>query len=262
MEEKKPSGIEKVAHFFLSALKRQTSEGPMTVNLPTQKSAPAFPLLAGKERLGLVWMNTGENHLVLSSALGRYLGTQLSGAKKIRVVSFGTSYGCWERLRSYSPSLSRFLPLNGSSRATCLSLSPEVELIHMPEGRNSKEWEGLQQGRIDLVSLSGREKFLGSAFFQQVDQVIFIVPPDRAGLTQLYQALKWVSLKTPRLPTGVLLDGTGFSCSNAWDFFRDYQSLVRRLLARNLDFYGLCDSKGVLRDALSAEALQRNISLF
>lgn len=168
-------------------------------------------------------------------------------------------------MRSYFPSLPRFLPLNDSLGPACYSLSPdspEVEFAHISEGGNSGEREGFQQGRVYLVSLSGREEFLGSAFFQQVDQIIFIIPPDRAGLTQLTQALKWVSLRSPWLPTGILLDGTGFSGSDAWDFFREYQGFVRRFLDRNLDFYGLCDSEGILKGGVSAGALEKNICLF
>jgi len=142
-----------------------------------------------------------------------------------------------------------------------LPLSPEVEFVHISEEGNSGEREGFQQGRVYLVSLSGREKFLGSTFFQQVDQIIFIIPPNQTGLTQLYQALKWVSLKAPWLPTGILFDGTGFSCSDAWDFFREYQGLVRRFLDRTLDFYGLCDSEGILKGDVSAGALEKNIFL-
>jgi len=206
-------------------------------------------------------MNAGEDHLILSSAFGHHLSTRLSVKRKIRIVSFKTPYGCWERMRSYFPSLPRFLPLNDSLRPACLPLSPEVEFVHISEEGNSGEREGFQQGRVYLVSLSGREKFLGSAFFQQVDQIIFIIPPDQTGLTQLYQALKWVSLKAPWLPTGILFDGTGFSCSDAWDFFREYQGLVRRFLDRTLDFYGLCDSEGILKGDVSAGALEKNIFL-
>lgn len=253
----KPSGIERVAHFFLSTPKKQSFEEPIKVS--TEKASPTLSLLAEKERLGLVWMNAGENHLILSSAFGRHLSTRLSVKRKIRIVSFKTPYGCWEKLRSHFPSLPRFLPLNDSLGPACLSLSPEIEFVHISEGGNSGEWEGFQQGAVYLVSLSGREEFLEAGFFQQVDQIIFIIPPDRAGLTQLYQALKWVSLKAPRLPTGILLDGTGFSGSDAWDFFREYQGLVRRFLDRSLDFYGLCDSEGILKGDVSAGALEKNI---
>ena len=140
-----------------------------------------------------------------------------------------------------------------------MSLSPEVEFVHISEEENFREREGFQQGVVYLVSLSGREEFLESAFFQQVDQIIFIIPPDQTGLTQLTQALKWVSLKALRLPTGILLDGTGFSGSDAWDFFLEYQGLVRRFLDRSLDFYGLCDSEGILKGDVSAGALEKNI---
>lgn len=253
----KPSGIKRIAHFFLSTPKKQSLEEP--IKLSTEKASLTLSLLAGKERVGLIWMNAGENHLILSSAFGHHLSTRLSLKRKIRIVSFKTSYGCWERMRSYFPSLPRFLPLNDSSGPVCYSLSPEVEFVHISEGGNSGERERFQQGAVYLVSLSGREEFLESAFFQQVDQIIFIIPPDRAGLTQLYQALKWVSLKAPWLPTRILLDGTGFSCSDAWDFLREYQGLVRRFLDRSLDFCGLCDSEGILKGNVSAGALEKNI---
>ena len=250
-------GIKKVAHFFLSAHPKdsfhesQAENGTLILQTLTQRA-----------RIGLIWFNLEKSDLVLTAAFVQGLTKNTSGEKQIRIVSFKRSLASWLELRPYFPSLPYSPPFEDPSGYTLLTLSPGVEFAYVFEEKGLGKMGKSQEHVKHLVSLSGRESFLRPSFFHELDEIILITPPDRSSLIKLYQALKWLADKAPWLSIGILLDGGGFSYSEAWSLFEEYQRVVRRFLGRSLAFYGLCDSERILKRAPFSEAAVTEFSFF
>lgn len=260
--DEKVSGIKKVAHFFLSARRKGSFQSSENEN-----GRLILRALAEKERAGIVWLRSWESHLVLTSAFAHSLDAQILATTKIRVAGVKVPLESWLEFRSYFPSLPYSPPFEDASGENAsgyalFSLSPEIEFAYVFD-EAALEKMGRSQGRVvQLVSLSGQENFLNPSFFQQLKEIIFITPPDRTSLTQLYQALKWVSERAPWLSAGIFLDGAGFSYSEASRLFEEYDAVVKRFLNRSTRFYGLCDSDGMLKRASLAEPATTDICFF
>ncbi|OGX04601.1 MAG: hypothetical protein A3G87_08135 [Omnitrophica bacterium RIFCSPLOWO2_12_FULL_50_11] len=265
--------IKKVAHFFLSAHPKDSVQPALSRSLasrkcgvhvsPAEDKALILQALAERGVMGLIWFNLGKSHLVFTAAFAQRLVKNASGERRIRIIGFKRSLESWLELRSYFPSLPYSPPSEEPSGYTLFSLSPEVELAYV-FGEGGLRKMGKPEGSVNhLLSLSGREEFLGASFFHTLDEIVLITPPDRSSLTELYRALKWLAEKVPWLSAGMLLDGAGFSYSEAWSLFEEYgRVIIPRFLARSPAFYGLCDSEQILKRAQFSEPAVTDISFF
>jgi hypothetical protein len=256
-QESAGPGIKKVAHFFLSAREKESFQSGENEN-----GTLIFRALTEKERTGIVWLHSGKNNLILTSVFAHGLGGNALASTKIRVVGIKVPLESWLEFRSHFPSLPYSPPIEDSSGYALFSLSPKVEFAYVFDEEALEKIEGSQDRVAHLVSLSGQENVLKTSFFQQLNEIVFITPPDRASLTELYQALKWLSKGAPWISAGILLDGAGFSYSEARHLFEEYRGIVTHFLNRSLNFYGLCDSERMLKQSPVTEPAVTDICFF
>ena len=153
-------GIKKVAHFFLSAHPKDSFQESQV-----EGEALIRQTLTGRARIGLVWLKSLKNHLVLTAAFAQGLVRDGVWKNQIRILGFKKSLAGWLDLRFYFPSLPYSPHFEDPSGYTLFPLSPGVELAYI-FGEEGLEKMGKPQGTVKhLVSLSGREAFLRPSFF-------------------------------------------------------------------------------------------------